>query len=144
MIPVLLHMCFHGPYHCTILRHLSYISDHPLAHLPVPICPAGQLSTVRDPEPAQSVPELTGSQPGRWAKKREKTGSQPPRLRHSEGAPAPDLSVDSKVTWMERRKARGIFNRLRLKFFGKQDKGKRIQFPRRWISVKEPEYKKIF
>lgn len=57
MIPVLLRMSFHIPDYCTILWHLSYILDHPLAHLPVRTCPVCQLGTVRDPEPGQSVPE---------------------------------------------------------------------------------------
>lgn len=73
MIPVLLHMSFHIPDYCTILWHLSYILDHPLAHLPVRICPVCQLGTVRDPEPGQSVPESSlAAKPGRRAKKRKK------------------------------------------------------------------------
>lgn len=139
-------MCFHIPYYCTILWHLSYISDHPLAHLPVRICPACQLSTVRDLEPGQSVPESSlAANQAEEQRTRKKWVYFPLNSGTQRGLYlAPDLSVDSKVTWRERKMANGIFNHLRLKFFGKQDKGERIQFPPKWISIKKPDYKKTF
>lgn len=127
MIPVLLNMSFHIPYYCTILWHLSHILEHPLAHLPVHICPAGHSQR---PWAWPVCPrELTGSQPGRRAKNRKKWVNFLLNSDTQRGlCRAPDLSINSKVTWRERRKANGIFNHLRLKFFGKRDKGKRIQF----------------
>lgn len=120
MIPVLLRMSFHIPDYCTILWHLSYILDHPLAHLPVRICPVCQLGTVRDPEPGQSVPESSLAANQAEEQRKGKNGFVSPSTKTHRGAlSSSDLSVSSKVTWRERRKANGIFNHLRLKFFGK-------------------------
>lgn len=133
---------------CSLLLHNTVTSLLHLSSSPG-TSPSPYLSS-RPAEHSQGPWACPGCATAHWqptrqkSKEKEKMASFPPRLRHTEGALAPDLSVNSKVTWRERRKASGIFNHLRLKFFGKQDKGKRIQFPHKWISIKEPDYKKIF
>lgn len=130
VIPVLLHMCFHIPYSCTYCD----ISPAPQT-IPWHI---SQSTFVQHASWAQSgtlsLPSLCQRahwQPTRHrSREKQKMGSLLPQLRHTEGLYlTPDLSIDSKVTWRERRKANGISNHSRLKFFGKQDKGRRIQFP---------------